>query len=274
VAEDVGGEFPEPEDRRLWKAGENRGGGGGDGAPGGGGAEADGASSGGEGPDEESEGAPGGRFPPPALSDGTRRGVALHGAGEESEDGRGLRYRHDGFTPERQRAFLSALEQTGCVDDACRVAGISDTTAYRTREKLPDFARSWNAALARAAMPLRALAWERATQGAETKVIRDGKHVESRFKPSDSILRLLMQGSDPDAYGRPFGGAGGGLGKIRLDQLDKQSRKQLLKEAEAEITARINGKDKEDLAAKIMKMVAAVKKRQREQGGHEGGGGV
>jgi len=197
------------------------------------------------------------------------------GERDGERDGAGLRRRHDGFTPERRKAFLAGLQQTGCVDDACRMARISDTTAYRTREKLPDFARAWNAALARAKMPLRALAWERATTGAEIKVIRNGKHVESRFKPSDSILRLLMQGAEPESFGRPFGGAAGSRGKVTLAQLDAKSRKQVRQEAFMEHQERVRGPDaQENVAEKIMTLVRAVKKRQRQDEWFENGGGV
>lgn len=196
--------------------------------------------------------------------------------GPPAEGPEALRYRHDGFTPEKQRAFLAALEQTGCVDDACRMARVSDTTAYRTREKLPGFAQAWNAALARAAMPVRALAWERATKGAEIKLIRGGKHVESRFKPSDSILRLLMQGSDPEAYGRPFGGAGGARGKVSLAQLDATSVKRLRQEAYQEYRQRDYPELQAQTAKTIMKLVAGAKKRQREEAYEwfEDGGGI
>lgn len=37
--------------------------------------------------------------------------------------------RRDGFTPKRRRVFLKTLRKTGCVQDACRRVGISDTAA-------------------------------------------------------------------------------------------------------------------------------------------------
>ncbi len=223
--------------------------------------------------EEESPGSGGGEAGDPEAGGLSGRKFSA-GPSAEPEEGK-LRFRHDGFTPEKRQAFLAALEQTGCVDDACRMAGISDTTAYRTREKLPDFARAWNAALARAAMPLRALAWERATQGAEIKLIRDGKHVESRFKPSDSMLRLLMQGADPDAYGRPFGGAGGARGKVGFDQLDAASRKRVQQEAYRKYQLG-EPERKADLIKKLTVLLAQVKKRRRAAAAErfENGGGV
>src|SRR6218665_2421676 len=40
------------------------------------------------------------------------------------------RYRHDGWTPERQGAFIHALADTGCVDRAARVVNIAQANFY------------------------------------------------------------------------------------------------------------------------------------------------
>ncbi len=42
-----------------------------------------------------------------------------------------LRARHDGWTAEKQIAFIEALAETACVDHACRRVGMSDSSAYR-----------------------------------------------------------------------------------------------------------------------------------------------
>lgn len=117
------------------------------------------------------------------------------------------RARHDGFTAARQRVFLKTLGETGCVRDACRVAGISSTAVYRWRDRLPDFAERWETALAMASTELEAIAWKRGVEGVEVKTVRNGEVVAVTKKPSDSILRLLMQGADPVKYGRAGGAA-------------------------------------------------------------------
>src|SRR3712207_2516961 len=82
---------------------------------------------------------------------------------------RKLRARHDGFSPSRQKKFLRALGKTGCVADACRRAGISTTSAYRARERLPELAEKWEMALKMASAELEAIAFKRATEGVEEK---------------------------------------------------------------------------------------------------------
>src|SRR3546814_19351332 len=58
-------------------------------------------------------------------------------------------------------------------------------------------------ALAKALRGLEAVAWQRAVEGRETVVIRDGKEVERRVAPSDALLKLLIpRGDASGAAGR------------------------------------------------------------------------
>lgn len=103
------------------------------------------------------------------------------------------RPRHDGWTLARTKTFLATLRQTGCVRDACRVIGMSNNSAYRLRQRDPDFARHWQEALVDARRGLVAVAHERAVVGRETVIIRQGQEVERRIQPSDSMLALLIK---------------------------------------------------------------------------------
>ena len=143
-----------------------------------------------------------------------RRGSGQAGAGRtdlvavrEAAARPAQRMRHDGFTPARQKTFLKTLSETGCVRDACRVAGISSNAVYRWRGRLPGFAERWETALAMASTELDAIAWKRGVEGVAVETVRNGKVVAVTKKPSDSILRLLMQGANPEKYGRTGGAA-------------------------------------------------------------------
>lgn len=49
-----------------------------------------------------------------------------------------LRPRHGGWTAERQIAFIEALAETACVEEACRAGGALDSRAYpRARTRRP-----------------------------------------------------------------------------------------------------------------------------------------
>jgi hypothetical protein len=123
------------------------------------------------------------------------------------------RQRHDGFTPKKQRKFFKALKKTGCLSDAARAAGISRNTVRRHRLKWPAFERKLAGALAMASVELDMIAWQRAVEGVPEIVIRDGEVAWIKIKPSDAILRLLMQGANPRKYGRTGGPPGRAQGK-------------------------------------------------------------
>ena len=58
-----------------------------------------------------------------------------------------VRYRADGWAPERQAAFLGYLAETGSVGEAARKVGMARETAYRLRRKAgaESFAAAWDA---------------------------------------------------------------------------------------------------------------------------------
>jgi len=136
---------------------------------------------------------------------GGRRGAEARREGGDEPSIDGLRYREDGFTPEKRKRFLKTLRKTGCVADAARVAGVSTTTIHRLRRKFADFDSQCVAARRLAVPELEAIAYKRATEGAPAKIIRKGELFEVRVKPSDSILRLLLAGAAPKKYGRYAG---------------------------------------------------------------------
>jgi hypothetical protein len=138
-----------------------------------------------------------------------------------------LRPRTGGFTPRRQKKFIKWLGKTGCVRDACRKARVTSQTAYRTRERLPEFRRHWQIALEMAASDLEILAWDRAMRGVEEVITRDGETVYVRRKPSDGVFRLLMRGANPRKYGR--------MGALRRKQIVKEVRAQAEAERLAEL---------------------------------------
>ena len=108
----------------------------------------------------------------------------------------GLRVRSDGWTVTRTRVFLATLGQTGCITDAARIAGVSTTSVNRSRALFPPFDKACAEAIARALRGLEAVAYERAVEGREMVILRNGKEVERRIVPSDSLLGLLLKRGD------------------------------------------------------------------------------
>ncbi len=91
------------------------------------------------------------KLPPADAQAEKPRGFALH--------------RHDGWTPGRQVAFLRSLRETGCVKAACRHVGLTTTSAYRVKARIPAFGEAWDQALAYIAPVLERAAMERAVEG-------------------------------------------------------------------------------------------------------------
>ena len=164
--------------------------------------------------------------------------------------------RRDGFTPRRRRIFLKTMRKTGCVQDACRRARISDTVAYNLRDRDPMFARLWDAALVAAGADLQILAWQYAIEGEEEEVWAYGKRVGTRRKRDAQLFRMLLQSSNPHKYG------GHGLGTR------KQIEKKIRKEMEAQRKA-VEAVDIDEVRERIAQRIERLRHRLvREEGGH------
>lgn len=109
------------------------------------------------------------------------------------------RTRHDGWTAERQRVFLTALAESGCISVACQEAGITARSAYRLRHHPSGqpFAEAWDQALRFATARLMTIAYERAIRGSVREQWRDGKLVGEIRQPSDKMLALLLTNLAP-----------------------------------------------------------------------------
>ena len=77
------------------------------------------------------------------------------------------KFRHDGWTPERQRAFIAALADTGSVKRAARHVNMSPEGAYYLRRQRGSegFRRAWEAALDFGVQRLKDEAFDRALNG-------------------------------------------------------------------------------------------------------------
>lgn len=115
------------------------------------------------------------------------------------------RPRHDGFSEERKQLFLVALRRGDSVLAACALIGISARTAYRHRERDPEFARDWDLARRMAKTPLELAAFERGVMGIEEPVYRYGKLSHTSRRVSDAALMKLLAAEQPEKYGRAAG---------------------------------------------------------------------
>ena len=78
-----------------------------------------------------------------------------------------VRYRRDGWTPEKQREFVEALADTGLIREAAARVGMTEQSVSRLRRRADAraFDLACEAALRPGARRLHAIAWERAIEG-------------------------------------------------------------------------------------------------------------
>ena len=108
--------------------------------------------------------------------------------------------RHDGWTPDRQRAFIEALADTGSVATAARMVNMSSESAYYLRRKpqAGSFAAAWEAATAMGWRRLKDEAFERALNGQLVPVFTAGKLIGYRRRKNDRLLMFILRHYGPD----------------------------------------------------------------------------
>ena len=115
-----------------------------------------------------------------------------------------MKPRHDGWTPERQRAFIAALADTGNVTRACRYVNMSTTNAYGLRRHVhaESFRRAWDAALDLGVQRLKDELYERALDGQLRPVFVGGKLKGFQRVKSDRLLMFALRMNAMDERGR------------------------------------------------------------------------
>ena len=105
------------------------------------------------------------------------------------------KYRHDGWTPDRQRAFIEALADTGSVSRAAARVNMSPEGAYYLRRQpgAEGFRRAWEAALDFGVQRLKDIALERAIDGQLVPVFVAGKLMGFRRKKNDRLLMFCLR---------------------------------------------------------------------------------
>lgn len=114
------------------------------------------------------------------------------------------KYRHDGWTPERQKAFIEALADTGCVTRAAGMVNIAQANCYALRRApgAEEFRRAWDAALDFGLKRLKDIAFERAIEGQLVPVFVAGKLMGFRRKRNDALLMFCLRHYGQDKNGK------------------------------------------------------------------------
>lgn len=109
------------------------------------------------------------------------------------------RTRHDGWTPQRQQAFLVALEATGTASEAARMVGMSRKSAYqlRARDGSGRFAAAWDRAIAAGRARMFDALFDRAVNGVTTITLKLGGAIQIDHGPDGRIAASQFKSPRP-----------------------------------------------------------------------------
>jgi len=114
-----------------------------------------------------------------------------------------VRTRMDGWTPERQVAFVTALAACACIEDACGAVGMSPRSYYdlRARPGSDSFRQAVEAALDVGTHRLETALLGRAIHGEATPVFYKGEQVGERRRYDNKLGLALLRARAGDRYG-------------------------------------------------------------------------
>ena len=115
-----------------------------------------------------------------------------------------VRHRHDGWTVDKQYAFIEALAETGIVEEACRRVGMSRTSAdnLRRRPSGAPFRRAWQAAADYAMYRIEEDAHRRSREGVARPIFYKGEQVGEWRYYDERLTAFLLRSYRPERYGR------------------------------------------------------------------------
>jgi hypothetical protein len=115
-----------------------------------------------------------------------------------------LRHRNDGWTVEKQYAFIEALAETGIVEEACRRVGMSRTSAdnLRRRPEGVHFRRAWEAAIDYSLYRIEEDAFTRSRRGVARPIFYKGEQVGEWRHYDERLTMFLLRSRRPQRYGK------------------------------------------------------------------------
>lgn len=137
--------------------------------------------------------------------------------------------RRDGWSPEKQRAFIFMLAQCGSVRLACRAAGSkSNNTVYALRHSpgSESFSAAWDKAVKRGARRVLDVLVDQSINGTPVKLYRDGVVVAERREYNTRAMMWIVAHNLPDQYGVPGGLMHGSGTPVNMKRIRDRWRKE------------------------------------------------
>jgi hypothetical protein len=161
------------------------------------------------------------------------------------------------ITPDRQRAFIRALAETGSVALASKVIGNAGGSLYALKlvPGAESFAAAWDIAVQRGARQVRDILVDHAINGTPEYIYKDGVLVAERRVFNYRMMMWIVAHAMPEEYGMPSGLGAHGGSSVAVKKLKDGWRKEW--EAEHIAGARKRGDEGEAI---YMKRVNAIRK--------------
>lgn len=163
-------------------------------------------------------------------------------------------YRHDGWTPKRQRGFIEALARCGSVPNAARSVGMAYGCVYdlRHREGAEEFRAAWDDAIKKATGKVHDVLVDHAVNGAPEPIMYGGEQVGEFRRFDHRLMMWLLSHHKPDQFS---------LAADHAPALSDQRMKSLKKQWRAEWEA----ERKQKVEAAMEEYQQAATERQRDQ---------
>jgi hypothetical protein len=115
-----------------------------------------------------------------------------------------VRKRHDGWTVDKQYAFIQALAETGIVEEACRRVGMSRTSADKLRSRPcgVHFRRAWEIAIDYSLNRIEEEAFLRSRRGVARPIFYKGEQVGEWRHYDERLTMFLLRSRRPQRYGK------------------------------------------------------------------------
>ncbi|WP_115366364.1 hypothetical protein [Alteripontixanthobacter maritimus] len=165
-------------------------------------------------------------------------------------------HRHDGWTVERQHAFIEALADTGSVNAACKAVDMTTVGAYYLRRQpgAESFRKAWQTAIDLGVQKIEDVAMDRALNGVEVPVYSYGQLVGKRTVVNDRLLMFMLRNRAPERFAEGKPKALNAIGKMDQKRLKKKWRAEWEAQQRA-AQEKLDSKDDdailEDIAAKL-----------------------
>jgi len=112
--------------------------------------------------------------------------------------------RHDGWTAQKQVAFIETLAETGCIAEACRRVGMSESSANRLRRRPCgwSFRRAWDAAVDYGLHRLEQAVVARSVKGVARPIFYKGEQVGEWRHYDERLAMFLLRTRRAARYGK------------------------------------------------------------------------